>query len=110
MGKKDEEKKEKPLDKMTAKELRDTALTIPEITGAHGLNKAELLAAIKKARGIEDEKKARKSDVSVRAVKKTILGLKVEKDEAHEKGDKVRAKIVRRRISRLKKKTRRAAA
>ena len=98
------------LDKMTAKELRETALTIPEITGVHGLNKAELLAAIKEARGIEDDKKARTSDVSVREIKKTILGLKVEKDEAHEKQDKERAKILRRRISRLKKKTRRAVA
>ena len=74
------------------------------------MNKAELLAAIKEARGIEDVKKAGTSDVSVREIKKTILALKVEKDEAHEKQDKERAKILRRRISRLKKKTRRAVA
>jgi hypothetical protein len=109
MGKKEKEKKEKPLDKMTAKELRETALKIPEITGVHGMNKPELLSAIKEARGIE-EVKTTTSDVSVRDIKEKILALKAEKAEAHEKDDHERAKILRRRISRLKKKTRRAVA
>ena len=109
MGTKDKkENKEKPLDKMTAKELRETALKIPEVTGVHGLNKAELLAAIKEARGIEDVK-TKASDVSVREVKKKILDLKAQKAEAQENKDPAKAKILRRRISRLKKKTRRAA-
>ena len=110
MGKKEKkEAKEKPLDRMTAKELRETALKIPDITGVHGLNKAELLAAVKKARGIEDVK-VKASDVSVREIKQKIVALKVEKAEAHEKKDPVKAARARRRISRLKKKTRRAAA
>ncbi|NVM20498.1 MAG: transcription termination factor Rho [Desulfobacterales bacterium] len=109
MGKKEKkEKQEKPLDRMTAKELRDVALKIPEITGVHGMNKAELLAAIKGVRGIVDEK-LKKTDVSVREIKKKIQGLKEVKAEAHENKDKAKAKTLRRRISRLKKKTRRAA-
>jgi hypothetical protein len=109
MGKKEKkEKKEKPLDRMTAKELREVALTISEITGVHGMNKAELLANIKKARGIVDEK-TKKSDVSVREIKKKIQALKGLKAEAHESKDRAKAGILRRRISRLKKKTRRAA-
>ena len=108
MGKKEKEKKEKPLDKMTAKELREVALEIPEITGVHGMNKPELLATIKKARGIEEET-AKKSDVSVRDIKKKIQELKALKNQANENKDKKKAKILRRRISRLKKKTRRAA-
>ncbi|MBW2318846.1 MAG: transcription termination factor Rho, partial [Deltaproteobacteria bacterium] len=55
MGKK-KEKKEKPLDRMTAKELREIALKVPDIVGAHGMNKVELLAVVKEARGIVDEK------------------------------------------------------
>ena len=102
------EKKEKPLDRMTAKELREVALKIPEITGVHGMNKAELLAAVKKARGIVDEKR-KKSDVSTREIKKKIRQLKAEKAQADESKDKAKTKILRRRISRLKKKTRRAA-
>jgi hypothetical protein len=35
MGSKKKAAKEKPLDKMTAKELRDLAKEIPGITGAH---------------------------------------------------------------------------
>ena len=109
MAKKEKpQKKEKPLDKMTAKELREIALKIPEITGVHGMNKAELLTTIKKERGIADEEK-KKTDVSVRDIKKKIQALKVQKSEAHEKGDKARTTVLRRRISRLKKKTRRAA-
>ena len=108
MAKKEKEKKEKPLDRMTAKELRETALKIPEISGVHGMNKAELLAAVKEARGIVEEK-PKKSDVSVREIKKQIQALKVEKAAAHESDDTVKTKILRRRIGRLKKKTRRAA-
>lgn len=108
MGKKEKkEKQEKSLDRMTAKELRETALKIPEITGVHGLNKTELLAAIKKVRGVADGKE--KSDVSIREIKKKIQALKAQKVEAYENKDKARTKILRRRISRLKKKTRRAA-
>ncbi|MDY6838969.1 MAG: transcription termination factor Rho [Thermodesulfobacteriota bacterium] len=109
MGKKEKEKKEKPLDRMTAKELRDVALEIPEMTGVHGMNKAELLAGIKKARGIVDEKKRKKSDVSMREIKKKIQDLKAQKGQALESHDKAQANMLRRRISRLKKKTRRAA-
>ena len=109
MGKKEKkEKKEKPLDRMTAKELRETALKIPEITGVHSMNKTELLTAIKKARGIVDVK-TEKSDGSIRQMKKKIQTLKTQKTGAYEDKDKARARILRRRISRLKKKTRRAA-
>ena len=90
MGKKEKkEKKEKPLDRMTAKELREIALTISEITGVHGMNKTELLANIKKARGIVDDK-TKKSDLSVRDVKKRIQDLKGLKAQAHEGKDKAR--------------------
>ena len=37
----------KPLDKMTVKELKEVALELPEITGVHGMNKADLLLTIK---------------------------------------------------------------
>ena len=108
MGKKEKEKKEKPLDRMTAKELREIAMEIPQVTGVHEMNKAELLAAVKEARGIVEEK-GKKSDVSVREIKKKIQELKALKVQAKEGKDKVKAAILRRRINRLKKKTRRAA-
>ena len=70
-GKKKAEK-EKPLDKMTAKELRDVAAEIPEITGVHGMNKEELLTAVKKARGIDLDKPGKKKSGELRELKKKI--------------------------------------
>jgi protein-arginine kinase activator protein McsA len=102
------EVKEKPLEKMTAKELREIAKEIPEISGVHGMNKSELISEIKQARGISEEKSG-KSDTSVREVKKKIRELKSRQQAAHEQKDAKLAAICRRRISRLKKKTRRAA-
>jgi hypothetical protein len=107
MGKKEKVAKDKPLEKMTSKELREVALQIPEITGVHGFNKPELISAIKKARGIEEETKKKSS--SVRDIKRQIRALKVDYRAAREAEDNKRAKILRRKISRMKKKTRRAA-
>lgn len=108
MGGKKKETKEKPLEKMTAKELREVGKQIPELTGVHGMNKAELISAIKKARGITEDS-VKKSDSSVREIKKKIKKLKTEREAAINDNDNKMAKIYRRRITRLKKKTRRAA-
>ena len=108
MAKKEKATKEKPLEKMTSKELRDVALQIPEITGVHGLNKPELISAIKKARGIEETATKKKSG-SVRDIKKQIKALKLDCEAARQAEDLDRVNILRRKISRLKKKTRRAA-
>jgi len=108
MGDKKKETKEKPLEKMTAKELREVGKQIPEIIGVFGMNKAELISAIKKARGIEDTS-GKKKDAHVRDIKKKIKELKAEREAALEARDMKMATIYRRRITRLKKKTRRAA-
>ncbi|MBS3731795.1 MAG: Rho termination factor N-terminal domain-containing protein [Desulfobacterales bacterium] len=109
MGKKEKQTKEKPLEKMTASELRDMAINLPEITGASGMNKTELIKAIKKVKGIEDTGRKKQSDVSVRQIKEKIRELKKQRQACLEQDDKKMADIYRRRISRLKKKTRRVA-
>ena len=110
MGRKKEKvKKEKPLEKMTAKELREMALELEGIVGVHAMNKMELIEAIKEVKGIVDERKKR-SDIDVRAIKKRIKELRELKTQAKEKGDKKKVNILRRRMSKLKKQTRRAAA
>lgn len=109
MSKKEKaEKKEKPLEKMTAKELRDLALAIPEISGVHGMNKEEVLAAVKKARGIK-ETPIKKGDRSMRQLKEKIKELRGTKIELQEKKDRKAIDQIRRRIGRLKKKTHKAA-
>jgi hypothetical protein len=107
MGMKKKEAKEKPLEKMTAKELREVGKQTPDITGVYGMNKAELISAIKKARGIIEETTAT-PDASVREIKKKIKSLKVSCENAMNENDKKMADIYRRRIIKLKKKTRRA--
>jgi hypothetical protein len=113
-----EEKKEfteKPLDKMTVTELREVAKEIPDIVGVHGMKKPELLAAIKKAKGIEDEPKKKagpprpKVKVPKVTLKAMIRDLKSKRRQALEEQDKQMAERYRRKISKLKKKTRQAA-
>jgi hypothetical protein len=108
MGEKTKEVKEKPLEKMTATELREVGKQLPEITGVHGMNKPELISAIKKARGIEEDTK-KTSSASVREIKNKIKKLRGKRMAALEGNDNKMAKIYRRRITRLKKRTRRAA-
>ena len=108
MGGKKKEAKEKPLEKMTAKDLREVAKEIPEINGVYGMNKAELISGIKKARGIV-EVVNKKADASVRNIKKKIRICKSKRKEALKADDARMAAIYRRRIKRLKQKTRHAA-
>ena len=98
----------KPLDKMTVKELREVALELPEITGVHGMNKAELLSKIKAAKGIVEEP-VKKASATVHEVKIQIKEFKVKRAAALKEKDAKMAGIYRRRISRLKKKSRKVA-
>ena len=103
------ETKAKPLEKMTVTDLREMATEIPEITGVHGMKKEELIAAIKKSKGIVDEP-VKKADVSLGEIKKKIKATKAQRQAAIEAKDKKMATIYKRRISKLKKKSRRATA
>jgi len=53
----EKETKEKALDKMTVKELREIVKEIPDITGVHGMNKAELIDAVNKVKGTAEAPK-----------------------------------------------------
>ncbi|MCX8117419.1 MAG: Rho termination factor N-terminal domain-containing protein [Desulfobacterota bacterium] len=112
------EKKEKPLEKMTAKELREVALGIPGITGVHAMKKEELLAAIRKAKGLPEveikrERKvgAKKEKVILSAsqLKQKAKELKAKREELLQQRNFRMAEILRKRILRLKKRSRRAA-
>ena len=100
------EAKEKPLEKMTAKELRDLVMETEEVVGASGMNKAELIAAIREVRGIEAPQSRRKKG-DVRELKKKIREIKAKREAALEQDDDRMANIYRKKIIRLKKKTRR---
>ncbi len=103
------ETKEKPLEKMTVTDLREMAKKMPEISGVHGMKKEELIVAIKKVKGIKDGP-VKKIDVSVKEIKKKIRAFKAQRQASLEAKDKKMATIYKRRISRMKKKSRRAVA
>ena len=119
-SKKKQHKDEKPLDKMTVKDLRDIALEIPHdhaTVAVRDMKKEELVAFIKEARGIVDEEPAKKK-VSVKAekvaltkpeVKQKIRTLRQEKKAAQDAKETKKADILRRRINKLKKLSRKIA-
>jgi len=135
MSDKKTETTEKPLEKMTVKALREIAKEIPEISGVHGMKKEELLVAINEVRGVKEEavkeeaveaetaeaetvkaakstkaKPVKKTVSTTGAIKKQIRALKAQRQAALEARDRKMATVYKRRISRLKKQSRKAAA
>jgi hypothetical protein len=112
--------KDKPLDKMTVKDLRDLAKGMGA-EGISGMKKEELLDFIRQARPaqpVSEEappavgkavKKGKKKELTVKELKKRMIAIKAKRAEALEKGDRRMATIYKRQISRLKKKTRKTA-
>ena len=100
---------EKPLEKMTVKDMREMAKDMPGIEGVHGMKKEELLVAIKEVKGIKDVP-VKKADASIGEIKKQIKSIKAQRQGAFEAKDSKMATIYKRRISRLKKKSRKVAA
>ena len=116
----------KPLEKMTVVELREIAKGIEGITGVHAMKKDQLLAAIKENKGdgaVADKehvkakekpkkkasKEVEKKVTSVKQLKEKAAKLREEKMSAREANDKNKVTILRRRINRLKKMSRKAA-
>lgn len=106
-GSKKKAVKEKPLDKMTVKELRDLAKESTDLTGVYGMNKPELVTEIKKARGIVEEVSG-KTNSTVREIKKKMRELKVVQAAAVREDNLRMAGIYKKKIIRLKKQTRKA--
>jgi len=115
----DENQADKPLDKMTVVELREAVKKeIHGITGVTGMKKEQLLDTIKEARGIKDEAPAKKKkkktagpkkEMTVKDMKQEIIMLRAEREALRQEKDKKKLEIIRRRINRLKKMTRKAA-
>lgn len=113
-----EETKEKPLEKMTVKDLKEIAKEIPHDheVAVIDMNKEQLIAFIKQARGIKEEvhekkKKVKKAKIVLtkQDIKAKIKKLKEEKASGAGQADKKKIHLLRRRISRLKKLSRKVA-
>jgi hypothetical protein len=116
-GSREEQKEEeKPLDKMTVKELREIAIDIPGVTGVIAMKKEEVLAIIKEYRGITDEKpvkkkkiKTKKPALSMKELKEKAATLREDKKAISGAKNRKKVAILRKRINRLKKQTRKVA-
>ncbi len=112
------EKKEKPLEKLTAKELREMALGLQSIQGVHAMKKEELITAIRAAKGIPEPVGKKERQVFVRKervvltpadLKRKVQELRLKREKALEQHNRKLAEILKKRISRTKKMTRRVA-
>lgn len=97
----------KPLEKMTTKELRALCIEkLPMITGASGKDKDELVQAIKDVFGIVDEEQISTYKAQIAEIKKQIKAMRVEKEALTDRAQRDR---LRRKINKLKKRTRQLA-
>lgn len=97
----------KPLEKMTTKELRTLCIEkLPMITGASGKDKDELVQSIKDVFGIVEEQAVSPYKKQIAEIKKQIRELRVKKEEIT---DRAQRDYIRRKINKLKKRTRQLA-
>jgi hypothetical protein len=97
----------KPLEKMTTKDLRALCIDkLPMITGVSGMDKDAIVQAIKDVFGIEDEEQVSPYKKQIAEIKKQIGALRDEKEKATERAIRDR---IRRKINKLKKRTRQLA-
>jgi hypothetical protein len=97
----------KPLEKMTAKELRALCMDkLPMVVGASGKSKEELVAEIKSVFGIVEEEAISPYKKQIHETKRVIRALRAEKDGLENRAERDR---VRRKINKLKKRTRQLA-
>ncbi|MBI5252270.1 MAG: transcription termination factor Rho [Desulfomonile tiedjei] len=102
--KEEKEKKEKPLENWTIKELREEALKSGEVQGVHGMNKEELLTEVRKAKGVPEPGKAKGQ--GVRELKAKVQELRQKRDEEREQGaSKLRLTVLRKKIAKIKRLT-----
>lgn len=96
------------IEKLPATKLREEAMKIEGLTGVHGMNKEELIRVLKQHHGIKDEVRPHASGTH-REVKVKIRELKSARAKANADGDAKRAKVLRKKVKRLKRLLRRSA-
>ena len=93
------------LFKLTVPKLREEALKIEGVVGVHGMDKPELIRLLAGHFGLDIEDKKAKM-VATGPLKKQGKELRAKKAEVTAAGDKRAATALRKKIKRLKRKTR----
>lgn len=100
------DKKVKPLDDWTIKELREEAMKVPNVQGIHGMNKQEIIEFLRVEKGLPAPVSKKTTD-GVRVFKEKVRQMRLKRDEERTAGTtRKRLDILRRKISGMKKKTR----
>ena len=100
----------KEIDKMNVPKLKEAALAYGgKISGVHGMDKTQLIRALKEINDIPLIEAKRTSKIDRSAVKQQIKALKNTRDQHIEAKDGVQLKRVRRRIKSLRRKLVRTA-
>lgn len=101
---------EKELERLTATKLREVAKQYENITGVHAMKKEQLIVAIRQARG-EDITTMYGKDASekIGTLKKKIKLLGNEKEAARESKDTKKVSLLRKKIKRFRRLTRKMA-
>jgi hypothetical protein len=100
---------EKPLEDLTVKELKEMALAMGSITGVSAMKKAELIQAIKEAKGIPVKETREKPIETVVELKHRMRELREAREALRGQNEKRKLQFLGKKISRLKKRTRRLA-
>jgi hypothetical protein len=91
----------KTLNKMTVVKLREEALKFGDITGVHGMKKAQLLEVLREKYGIvEGHDESEVLSERKHAIKQKIKQLKKEKAQALADKDKEKTALLQRRLRR----------
>ncbi|MCE2452488.1 MAG: hypothetical protein J4F48_06540 [Nitrospinae bacterium] len=100
----------KEIDKMNVPKLKEAALAYGgKISGVHGMDKTQLIRALKEINDIPLIEAKRTSKIDRSAVKQQIKALKTMRDQSIETKDGIQLKRVRRRIKSLRRKLVRTA-
>ena len=99
----------KPLEKMTQKELREMCVAkLPQITGATSRSKEEIVSLIKELFGLADTEPTA-AELNKEKILKLKGQMRATKTQRAEMTSRKQREIARRKISKLKKETRRLA-
>ncbi len=96
------------LEKLTVAKLRELAHEFPDITGASGLHKEQLIDLLCQKMGIEKPHRVAVG-VDKAAIKTQIRALKKERDEVIARKDRVKLAEIRRRMHLLRRDLHKAA-
>jgi hypothetical protein len=89
----------KTLSKMTVKKLRDEAAKFEDLTGVHGMDKAELQKVLREKYGIHEEHHEGQMLIDRKhALKAKIKKLKADKEKAISAGDKAKVALLRKQL------------